>query len=124
LGYILLYTGLLGLAAFIWRRQAADMVRSNPLPLLFTLIYFPAYLLLYFWYAPIAAGNRLVLAQFLPLMYSLSCGLSALLKDKSICLAGRRVGLLTAMNLLILPFLLLEVNHVLTNRIWTITGGD
>jgi hypothetical protein len=124
LPYVLIYAGLLAVATVAYRRQAADMIRANPIPLLFVGLYFCAYLLLYFWYAPIAAGNRLILAQFLPLMYSLSSGLSALLQGKSIRLASREVGLLVVVNLAILPFILYDVYTVLTDRAGWMIGGD
>jgi hypothetical protein len=124
LPYVLIYAGLLAVATVAYRRQAADMIRANPIPLLFAGLYFWAYLLLYFWYAPIAAGNRLILAQFLPLMYSLSSGLSALLQGKSIRLASREVGLLVVVNLAILPFILYDVTTVLTDRAGWMIGGD
>jgi hypothetical protein len=91
---------------------------------LFAGIYFIAYLLLYFWYAPIAAGNRLVLAQFLPLMYSLSVGLHALLGDKTIRLAGWRLRLLDLINLALLVFIVFDIRSVLTGRILWMKGGD
>jgi hypothetical protein len=124
LPYLLTYAGLLVMAAVVWRRRVLELIRSEPLLFLFVVLYFCAYLLLYFWYAPIAAGNRLVLAQFLPLMFSMACGLSALLEGKSLRLAGREVGLLLVVNLVILPFILFDVYNVLTDRIGWMIGGD
>jgi hypothetical protein len=124
LPYVLIYAGLLALAAIACWRQAANIIRADPLPLLFAGFYFSAYLLLYFWYAPIAAGNRLILAQFLPLMFCLSSGLFTLLEGKSIRLAGREVRLLVVVNLALLPLILYGVANVLTDRVGWMIGGD
>jgi hypothetical protein len=42
-------------------------------------IYFAGYLPLYSWHAPIVDGNRLVLAQFIPVMFIITFGLHTLL---------------------------------------------
>ena len=60
--------------------QTRQTVAANPALSLFLVTYFGAYALLYSWYAPIAAWNRLVLAQFIPLMFVVSLGLRKLLR--------------------------------------------
>lgn len=124
LPYVLIYTGLLALAALRYPRQALALGRAHAGLLLFSVVYFIVYALLYFWYAPIAFGNRLVLAQFLPLMFAISAGLHALLKDKSLRLAGSQIALLDAANLLILAFLVVDIYAVLTVRAGALIGGD
>jgi hypothetical protein len=124
LPYVGIYTGLLLAAAVVYRGQAASLIHANAAIILFAGIYFVAYLLMYFWYAPIAAGNRLVLAQFLPLMYSLSVGQQALLGDKSIRIARRQVRLLDLINLALLVFIVFDIRSVLTGRILWMKGGD
>jgi len=124
LPYVGFYSFLLLVAAAIFRDRAFTLIRANAQVILFTVIYFGAYLLLYFWYAPIAAGNRLVLAQFLPLMFSLSVGLHALLGDKTIRLGSWQIRWLDLINLAILVLLLYDVHNVLADRILWMKGGD
>jgi hypothetical protein len=80
-------------------------------------------LLLYAWYVPIVAGNRMILALFLPFMYSLAYIIRTL--D-----AGRRNAegpypwLFTAIHVVMIAGLLLELRDILTDRIVTVYGGE
>jgi hypothetical protein len=121
--YVLIYSAAL-LAAIAWQRQrAASLVRQRPFLIAFLVLYFAAYFLLYTWYSSIAAGNRLILAQFLPLLYTLSMGLRALLGGVQVRI-GRPVNALTALNLLVLAVLIVDVALVLAFRVGTMEGGS
>lgn len=72
LKYLLLYLTSCLLVMIIYWRHTGRLVREYAPLWLFNSLYFPTYFLLYAWYTPIAAGERFVLAQFLPLMFALS----------------------------------------------------
>jgi hypothetical protein len=73
--YLLVYGGLLILASVARWRKTRRLIAENSFFLFFVLSYFAIYVLLYFWYAPITAGDRLILALFIPLLLVLSSGL-------------------------------------------------
>lgn len=60
-------------AILIWQNRTcfigAFCCQARSLPALFGLTYFSAYMALYAWYAPIAEGDRFVLALFLPALF-------------------------------------------------------
>lgn len=121
--YIVIYACLL-LIAILWSwPRARQTVMSNPILCLFLAIYFGVYLLLYFWYAAINSGNRLILAQFIPLMFTLSYGLYTLLRSSQLNIKGRSVSTLAIINLAILPVVVTDIFFVLTERVGTMYGG-
>jgi hypothetical protein len=121
--YLLIYAAAL-VAAMSWQRQrAASLVRRRPFLIAFLVLYFPAYFLLYAWYSSIAAGNRLILAQFLPLLFTLSMGLRALLGGVK-ARVGRPVDALAALNLLVLAVLVVDIALVLAFRVGRMEGGS
>jgi hypothetical protein len=121
--YITFYTGLLLLAsAWQWKR-AWKLVQANLFLILFAVIYFVAYFLLYSWYAPIVSGNRLILAQFIPLLFAVSAGLQTLLGDRHIKISGVKIGALTAINLAVLCILVVDIFFILTMRVGHMIGG-
>jgi hypothetical protein len=122
--YILIIGGLfLAAAIFRWRR-AWNWIISNPVLLLFLLAYFGIYFLLYFWYAPISAGNRLILGQLIPFVVMLSLGWQSLLEDAYLKAGGRPVQVLTVLNLAIFLLLMWDIFDVVTRRILVLYGGD
>jgi hypothetical protein len=123
LDFVVIYAGLLGLACAARWRHAWGLIKENSVPLAFTLTYFLVYFLLYFWYAPIAYGDRLILAQFLPLVYALSVGIYAALQDSGVSIAGRTIRWLDLANLAILPFLISRVLWATTVGVYALTGG-
>jgi hypothetical protein len=96
---------------------------SNPILCLFLVFYFGGYLLLYFWYAAINSGNRLILAQFIPLMFTISYGIYALLHSSQLRIKGHSVDTLVIINLAILLIVITDIYTVLTTRVGTIYGG-
>lgn len=121
--YLVLYA-LLGLAGMIWeRRRAVEWAQRNGFLILFVLAYFGAYFLLYAWYAPIAEGNRLILAQFLPLLFVLFSAVHGLLGDKVVKVFDRPVQVLSGINWAMLAILGVDIYLILTQRIGLILGG-
>ena len=121
--YIGIYLCLLIIASLRSWRRARKAVMSNPFLYLFLAIYFAGYILLYFWYAPIISGNRLILAQFIPFMFTVSYGLQTLLISSRLKARGQSVYSLVIINLAILPIVITDIYFVLTERVATIYGG-
>jgi hypothetical protein len=121
--YIVVYLCLLIIALLRSWRRARQAVMSNPFLCLFLAIYFAGYILLYFWYAPIVEGNRLILAQFIPFMFTVSYGLHTLLISSRLKARGHSVDSLVISNLAILPIVIADIYFVLTERVVTMYGG-
>jgi len=127
LKYIIILMGLvLGLVLFNRQRTAA-ILKEFPYVALFAASYFTAFMMLYAWYWPIAAGNRLVLAQFSPFMFTLAFIIYRLYeKQLPIKLSrhsARTVHLGKLLNWVILGTLLFDGYIILTVRIGTLYGG-
>ena len=121
--YLLIYTGLLALAgAWHWRRTR-QLIAMHPVPFFFVPVYFAIQFLLCAWYAPIADGNRLILSQFVPLMFLLASGIHELLRAAPLKIGVRAVSALTTANVVVLAVVLIDVYLVLTERIGTVSGG-
>jgi hypothetical protein len=121
--YALIYAAAL-IAAIAWeRRRAVSLIRQHPFLVAFLLLYFAAYFVLYAWYSPIVAGNRLILSQFLPLLFTLSMGLRALLRDVKVQ-GERPLDALTGLNLLVLVVLMADIALVLALRVGIMEGGS
>lgn len=121
--YIVIYSCLLGVAIICSWRQVRQIVTSNPILCLFIVTYFVTFLMLYFWYARIVAGNRLVLAQFLPLMFTLSSGLHKLLLPFHVKVGKRSVSALEITDLIVLAVVIVDIYFVLMERVGTMYGG-
>lgn len=121
--YVIGYAAFALLAAGIgFRRSGKDLARYG-LPIGFAAAYVASYFVLYAFYAPIASGNRLTLALFLPLMFSLSVVAVRSGRELRIPLGRWRVSLLTAFNVLLTPLLAYDVYVILTHRITAVYGG-
>lgn len=118
--YLLSFLILVGLNS----RYNAGWATQHLFTLLFSLSYFAVYLLGYAWYSPISSGNRHVLAQFLPFMFSVSYGIS---KQPSIHISvpstNLRFMLSNLMHLSVLFLLGFDTYFILTERIVTMYGG-
>jgi 4-amino-4-deoxy-L-arabinose transferase-like glycosyltransferase len=124
LKYVLFYAGVFAALAFWQRERALALIRRQPFITLFTLVYFAVYGALYAWYAYITPDNRLILAQFLPLMFALYAGLQRLGEDVSLPMpAARRVDLLNTANWLVLIVLMADMVVILTTRAGSVMGG-
>ena len=121
--YILVYMCMVVIAILLLWQRARQIIMSNRILCLFLVLYFVTYLLLYFWYAPIADGNRLILAQFIPLMFTLSYGLYKLLDASRIIVKEYVVKISDLANLAIMIIVIVDIVFVLTQRVGTIFGG-
>ena len=120
---IVLYSILL-IAAMFWSwRQVLQALRANPLLYLFLVTYFVLYFLLCFWYAPIASGNRIILAQFLPLLFGLAYGFHGLLRSSTIKAGRYFIVPSTVTTAVILLIVVVDIYFVLTERVGTSYGG-
>jgi hypothetical protein len=90
---------------------------------LFFIAYFTSYILLYFWYAPIAAGDRLILAQFIPMLLVLASGVQALLGEDKIRIHAWSIGWLAAFNLMVLALISVGAFRTLTQGVYVLRGG-
>jgi hypothetical protein len=121
--YIVLYFILLVAAMFWSWRQVLQALRANPLLYLFLVTYFVLYFLLCFWYAPIASGNRIILAQFLPLLFSLAYGFHGLLRSSTIKAGKYCITPSAVATVVILLIVVVDIYFVLTERVGIIYGG-
>jgi hypothetical protein len=121
--YIILYFILLVAAMFWSWRQVVQALRTNPLLYLFLVTYFVLYFLLCFWYAPIASGNRIILAQFLPLLFSLAYGFHGLLRSSTIKAGKYCITPSAVATVVILLIVVVDIYFVLTERVGIIYGG-
>jgi hypothetical protein len=80
------------------------------------------YTLLYGWYVPIARGNRLLLSLFLPFMFAVGWLLAARARVES-REQGRWPLWHTAIHLIMIAGVAVELPDILTRRIVTIYGG-
>jgi hypothetical protein len=96
--YILLYGGLLLTATVVRWPRARQLAKENAILLAFFVLYFTLYVLLYFWYAPIASGDRLTLALFIPLLLVLATGLDAVLRGDQVRIGGRSISWLAIVH--------------------------
>lgn len=104
-------------------RLVMQAVRTNPLLYLFLVSYFVLYFLLCFWYAPIASGNRIILAHFLPLLFVLAYGCHYLLRSSLVKLHRYFVISSTMMTAVILAITVADIYFVLLKRVSTLYGG-
>lgn len=121
--YIVIYLCLLIIASAVSWPRARQAMASNPEVCLFLAMYFAAYLVFYTWYAPIADGNRLVLAQFLPLLFSLSKGLQTIWGSSRLVVRGYSLRVMTIINSAVLLIVVVDSYFITTQRVYTIYGG-
>jgi hypothetical protein len=121
--YLMIYAGLLLVAAGSQWGRTRRLILDHALILLFFLAYFPLYFLLYFWYAPIVAGDRLILAQFIPLLLVLAAGVQTLLRGARLRVLDRSVAWATVVNTVILCLLVVEMRWALTEGVYVLRGG-
>jgi hypothetical protein len=112
-------------AVLLRRRDALLGIRKHAFVIAFVLAYLACYTLLYAWYVPVAAGNRLVLGLFLPFMYAAARVLRELCATGSASPRGLRYSrLYAAVHMALIVGVTLELHDILTNRIETVYGGD
>jgi hypothetical protein len=122
--YVVFYGLAALLSALLYRRKAFELIREHSFVIAFAVAYLGGYTLLYAWYVPIAAGNRLLLALFLPYMYSAAWALRELDTEGPVgARRRRRSWLFTAVHVLLIAGVALELHDILTHRIVTVYGG-
>jgi hypothetical protein len=122
--YVLIYSAFLAILVILNRRHNVRLAIEHRFALLFSLSYFVAYLLSYAWFSPVAGGNRFVLAQFLPFMFSILCGISKQPSTHiSIPSTEVRLRLSDVMHVFVLLVLAFDMYLILTERITTMYGG-
>ncbi|MCP5100278.1 MAG: hypothetical protein GY943_32405 [Chloroflexi bacterium] len=122
--YVLILMGLFTLAIYHSRQQMRSIVKANPFLCLFLVLYFAGYFLLYAWYVPISSGNRFILAQFLPLIFTLSWGIMTLLRSSYINLGGLSIPTIRIANLALLLVLIVDLHFYLLERVTVMYGGS
>ena len=107
-----------------WAKTWSILRRANPWVILFMVGYFFGYLMLYAWYTPIAAGNRFVLALFLPgMLVILSLLSAAQSNDLQFNFWGRRLPA-TAISPFVLLFLVTYLLTSFLDQVSTMYGGS
>jgi len=104
-------------------RTRSILSRTNPCVLVFIVGYFMGYILLYAWYADIAAGNRFVISLFLPALLILLSLFSRAQSEKMsfVCL-GRKIPA-SITSWFVLFFLFAYLVTVFPHRVSTMYGG-
>ncbi len=123
--YVVIYFVFLLILVCIRLRQSVQIALEYRFLVLFCLSYFLSYLMLYGWYAPIASGNRLILEQFIPFMFSI-CFVLGLGNFRDICvrIGSKRVTLSVIFNRLVFCGILFEIYFVVSGRILAMYGGE
>jgi hypothetical protein len=124
LKYAAIYLLFALLFTFQHPRRARDLLfrEGAAAASVFAISYFTLYLLLYSWYTPIAAGNRLTLSLFLPGLAAIGYYLARAGQD-SIRVAGHR--LTTAdLHRFVIAVLCLDLVFVLPWTITHLSGAD
>ncbi|MBN1813300.1 MAG: hypothetical protein JXA14_15800 [Anaerolineae bacterium] len=122
--YVLIYCATFLVVVILNFRRNLEMVAQHPFILSFCLFYFVAYLLAYAWYMAIAFGNRFILAQFLPFMFSISYVICAQpSRYLPIRCKGIRIRSLDVLNVSVLLVLVVDIYFILTERIVALYGG-
>ena len=122
--YFLIYLIVLIITQILNWAKYEKMPQFDLFNLVFLSAYFGLYFLLYSWYVPIAEGNRLVLAQFMPAMFAISLGLQETLKTSVVKLFERPVPALFVINGVVLLVLLVDIYLILTVRIINTWSGS
>ena len=122
--YVVFYATVLIAALVKYRARTIQFVRSDLSLSIFLALYFFAYFLLYAWFSPMVdGGNRLILAQFLPLLFTIAVGLHHLLSGAQTRIFSYQFDALTLINLVMLVYLIFDVHFILTERINMMYGG-
>lgn len=120
--YLLFYAAVAVALLVLHWRWGWDLIRQHRFVALFVAGYFVGYALLYAWYVPIARGNRLVLSLFLPFMFGVGWILAARARAERAA-AGGWPHWYTAVHLVMIGGIVLELPDILTRRIVTLYGG-
>ena len=119
--YALLALGLCGLTG----RSTMATVRKHRYLLLFWVAWPLLYVALYSWYAPISAGRRFLLAQFVPFMFTMAYVVERQGAElRLLLISGRRVKVGSLLNGLITVLLVTDIYWNLAYRLAHVGGGN
>ena len=105
--------------------KAAALWRAHPAGLLFLAAFFVAYVMLYSWYRPIlGGGNRLVLALYLPFLFTSARAIRRLAPEGLLRIPTYALRLRDALFLELTVLLLSDVLLVLLDRSLHVYGGS
>ncbi|HEX8078527.1 MAG TPA: hypothetical protein VF511_11990, partial [Chthoniobacterales bacterium] len=74
-----------------YREQAWKFAARNPFAVLFSVLFFAAYLFLFAWYDAIVSDSRFILSIFLPFVFAASVFVLQLGRGRILSIAGRRI---------------------------------
>jgi hypothetical protein len=105
--------------------KATAIWRAHPAGVLFLAAFFVAYVLLYSWYRPIlGGGNRLVLALYLPFLFTSARTIRCLAPEGPLRIRMCTLRFRDALFLGLTALLLSDVLHVLLDRSLHLYGGS
>lgn len=117
--YFVIYSLLfISLSSLNWR-QCVEKFKHNYLLISFLIAYFVFHLLAVAWYTPIAAGNRFILAYFLPYMFVLFY----IFRSAKRHFGSQASQLLSIINVIVFITLIGHIYYIMTSRIGTFYGG-
>ena len=122
--YVVFYGAVLIVVLAMNWRWTIGMVQRHFFVVLFALGYIVGYVLLYAWYVPIARGNRLVLALFLPFMFAVGSILWARARAERAGEGSTLPRWFTAIHLVLIGGIALELYDILARRVVTMYAGD
>jgi hypothetical protein len=122
--YFLVYLAFAAFTSICFIRSSLAIAKSHIFQLGFISSYFIFYLILYAWYAPIADGNRFILAQFLPFMFFTASILKIhFFQHPFINIWRIKLQWFYIFGWIILGMILFEIYPILTSRIITMFAG-
>ena len=121
--YVVFY-GLLALvAALAWPGRTGAVLRQRPFVALFAAGYLVGYVMLYAWYVPVAAGNRLLLSIFLPFLLVTGTIVAHQGVERAPNGTSRPAVWFVVAHAVMIAALVAELPDILLRRIATVYGG-
>lgn len=96
----------------------------RPMPVLAILALFIGYYLLSAWYTQIISGNRIVLALFLPFLFTLASVITFLSRGQALPIGKFRFPFLLFVNIVVSCYLAIDIFLISTDRILRLYGGS
>jgi hypothetical protein len=121
--YVVFYgLAALGTVVMHWR-WALHKLRAHFFVVLFTIAYLGGYTLMYAWYVPMVAGNRLILSLFLPFMYAAARTMREAFREGASD-SRKQAWYFVAVHSALIAGVAVELSDILTDRIVTLYGGE
>jgi hypothetical protein len=122
--YVFLFSLVLVVAVSLNRRRFRESLSRYPHVIAFAAVYFLMYAMLNAWFYDFVDGNRLALAQYVPLLLACALGIRYLLHERTLKAFARGADTLNILYALILIVVILDIHAVVTNRILSMFGGS